>query len=122
MGLAKGAPFEKLTYRVNGLAMQVQSLLGPGHKEVVYQNALADKIREAGLEVEVEKRIEVYVGDSLVGLLYIDLFVENVLVVECKAFSHLTTKEDMAQVITYLAATGQQVGQLYNFGDLTPLV
>jgi phosphoribosylformylglycinamidine cyclo-ligase len=119
MGLIKDAPFAKLTYKVNGLAMQTQTLLGPGLKEAIYQRALADKIREAGLEVEVEKRIEVYVGDSLVGLLYIDLFVENVLVIECKAFSHMTTKEDIAQVITYLAAIGQPVGLLLNFGRTT---
>jgi phosphoribosylformylglycinamidine cyclo-ligase len=116
MPLIKNAPFAQLTYDVNGLAMKVHTLLGPGHKEATYQNALADQIREAGMAVEVEKRIEVYVGDSLVGLLYIDLFVENVLVVECKAFSHLTTDEDVAQVITYLAATGQRVGLLLNFG------
>jgi phosphoribosylformylglycinamidine cyclo-ligase len=116
MGLIADAPLKDLTYLVNGKAMQVHTQLGRGLKEAVYQNALADKLRETGLTVEVEKRVEVYVGDSLVGLLFIDLLVENKLIVECKAFSHLTTDEDVAQVITYLAATGQPVGLLLNFG------
>jgi len=116
VGLVTDVPFHDLCYKLNGLAMQVHNQLGPGHKEVTYQNALADKIRQADLAVEVEKQVEIYVGESLVGLLYIDLFVENAVVVECKAFPHLLTDEDTAQVITYLGATGQPVGMLYNFG------
>jgi hypothetical protein len=52
--------------------MEVHNQLGPGHKEITYQNALADKIRRADFAVHVEKRIEIYVGESLVGLLYLD--------------------------------------------------
>ena len=33
-----------------------------------------------------------------------------------KAFSHLLTNEEIAQVITYLAATGLPVDLLINFG------
>jgi hypothetical protein len=35
--------------------------------------------------------------------------------VECKALSHLLTKEELAQVITYQAATNLPVGLLINF-------
>ena len=55
-------------------------------------------------------------GGSLVGLLYLDLLFESAVVVECKAFSHMLTDEDRAQVITYLGATGQPIGILYHFG------
>jgi hypothetical protein len=37
-------------------------------------------------------------------------------VVEEKSFPHLLTDEEVAQVITYLAATGAAVGLLLNFG------
>ncbi len=112
-------PLDDLTYKVNGLAMQVQNELKPGHPEKYYQHRLATLCRDAGLQVEAEKRIEVRVGEDLIGYLYLDLWVEESLVVECKAFEHQLTNEEIGQVLTYLIATGCQVGMLYNFGRKT---
>ena len=116
MGLIKTS-LDDLTYAVNGLAMQVQSELKPGHREKIYQTSLAQKLIDAGLQAELEKRVEVYTNDTLVGYMYIDLWVEQVLVVECKAFNHQLTNDEVGQVIAYLAATGSPVGLLYNFGQ-----
>jgi GxxExxY protein len=44
------------------------------------------------------------------------LLVEGSVVVEVKAISHMLTDEELAQVITYLAATGLRAGVLINFG------
>jgi GxxExxY protein len=115
MGLAKDAPCSDITYKIIGAAMEVHNKLGPGHKEIVYQKALSAKMLEAGLSFE-EKAIEIFIDDVSVGLLYLDHLVEGVVVVEEKAFSHLLTDEEIAQVITYLAATGLPVGLLLNFG------
>ncbi|MBI5564690.1 MAG: phosphoribosylformylglycinamidine cyclo-ligase [Chloroflexi bacterium] len=109
-------PLDELTYKINGLAMHVQHELKAGHRERVYQFRLAELIGQAGLNVEMEKRVEVFVNDSLVGYMYLDLWVENMLVVECKALNHDVTNNEKGQVITYLAATGSPVGLLYNFG------
>jgi phosphoribosylamine--glycine ligase len=109
-------PYDDLTYLVSGLAMRVHSELRPGHQEKFYQRRLAELCREAGLRVELEKRVEVWVNDSLVGYLFLDLWINESLVVECKALSHGLTDREVGQVITYLAATGSPVGKLYNFG------
>jgi GxxExxY protein len=73
-------------------------------------------MREAGLKVSEEHHIEVYDGDRWLGRLYLDHLVEDCVVVEVKAFSHMLTNEEVAQVICYLAATGLRVGLLINFG------
>ena len=37
---------EPVTYRLNGLAMEVHNELGPGHRESVYHDALAAKLAQ----------------------------------------------------------------------------
>ena len=52
----------------------------------------------------------------MVGYLKLDLWIEERLVVECKALARPIGNEEIGQVLTYLAATGSQVGMIYNFG------
>lgn len=109
-------PLQELTYRVIGAAMAAHNKLGPGLKESAYHHALALELQEVGLSCQEEKAIEILLDGVSIGLLYIDLLVEESLVVEVKAISHMLTDEELAQVITYLAATGLSAGVLINFG------
>jgi phosphoribosylformylglycinamidine cyclo-ligase/phosphoribosylamine--glycine ligase/phosphoribosylformylglycinamidine cyclo-ligase len=117
-GLVK-TPLDELTYKVNELAMQTMRELRSGHKEEFYQRRLAELCRATGLQAEIEKRVEVWINDSMVGYLYLDLWIENSLVAKCKALSHDLTNHELHQVLVYLAATGSPVGMLYNFGQST---
>ncbi len=112
-------PLDELTYKVNGLAMQVMRELRSGHKEEFYQRRLAELVRAAGLQVVMEQRVEVWIDNSMVGYLYLDLWIENCLVVECKALNHDLTNHELHQILVYLAATGSPIGMLYNFGRST---
>jgi GxxExxY protein len=116
MPLAEDAPYHELTYAIIGAAIAVHNKIGPGHKEAVYQKMLTDEMLTRGLSVAPERAIEIVVDENVYGLLYLDHLVNEAVVVECKALSHLLTKEEIAQVITYLAATGLPVGLLFNFG------
>lgn len=107
---------DKLTYRVNGIAMGVQNELKPGHRERIYQQRLYQRLLSEGIHTDLEKHVEVYINDGLVGYMFLDLWVENALVVECKAHNYPFSKDEIGQVIAYLAATGSPVGLLYNFG------
>jgi phosphoribosylaminoimidazole synthetase len=107
---------DDLTYKVNGLAMQVHNELKPGHAEKFYQRRLKDLCIASGLAVEIEKRVDVWIEEKKIGYLILDLWIEEALVVECKAFSHHLSTDEAGQVMTYLTATGTPVGLLYNFG------
>jgi GxxExxY protein len=109
-------PYQDLKYAIIGAAMATHNKLGPGHKEAVYQKMLTEEMVARGLSVEAERAIEIVVDEQVYGLLYLDHLVNEAVVVECKALSHLLTREEVAQVITYLAATGLPVGLLLNFG------
>ena len=116
MGLVTDAPYHKLCYDIIGAAMFVHNKQGPGHREKLYQRSLTAKLRDTGLKVQEEVRVEIDFESRPVGRLYLDHLVEDAVIVEDKAFSHMLTNEDIAQVITYLAATGLPVGLLFNFG------
>ena len=110
------APHADVTCRIIGAAMAVHNELGPGHREEVYQRAMAMRLPIAGLVVEEQVPAEITMdsGDLLIYLL--DLLVEHEVIVELKALSHPLTNDDIAQVIDYLAATGLPIALLLNFG------
>ena len=114
--MSEGKPLEDLTYKVIGAAMKAHYALEPGLKEAAYQKALSLEMEKAGLSFEAEKAVTISLDGTEVGLLYLDHLVAGELVVEEKAFSHLLTQEEIAQVITHLCATGMKVGLLLNFG------
>jgi len=105
-----------ITYRIIGAAMRVRNALGPGLKEASYQAALSLELEKDGVGFRAEHAVEIYLDETTVGLLYLDHLVEGEVVVEEKALTHLLTNEEIAQVITYLCATGKRVGLLLNFG------
>lgn len=105
-----------LTYQVIGCAMKAHNALGPGLKEVHYEDALAIELSNAGIPFERQKPVEINLGESNVGVVILDLLVAEQLVVEVKARSWLLTDDEIGQVITYLAATELSVGLLINFG------
>jgi GxxExxY protein len=107
---------QEITFKVIGAAMHVHNELGPGLREVLYHRALSSAMREAGLAFESEKPVQIELGNEFVGLLYLDHFVEDKVVVESKVLPHLLTNDEIAQVITYLAVTEASVGLLLNFG------
>lgn len=116
MPLDSSVPYQDLTYRIIGAAMRVHGSMGPGLKEEHYQRALATQLRDKGLAVSEEFYVEIHHNGTWLGRLYLDLLVEESVIIETKAFPHLLTNEEVAQVICYLAATGYKVGLLFNFG------
>jgi GxxExxY protein len=87
-----------------------------GHLEKVYENALAHRLRKAGLDVKQQHPLKVYDEDgTLIGDYYADLLVDNRLVIELKAAKALAD-EHVAQLLGYLRASRIEHGLLMNFG------
>ncbi len=107
---------DDLIYKVNGLARQVYSELGPGQAEQKYQRRLAELCLKAGLTVEIEKQIEVWIANQLMGDLKLGLLLEERLIVACKASLHFIGSPEIEQMLTSLAAGAGKVGMIYNFG------
>ncbi|MFA4838535.1 MAG: GxxExxY protein [Candidatus Neomarinimicrobiota bacterium] len=107
----------KLTEQVIGLAIKVHRNLGPGFLESVYQAALAYELQKTEIRFEKEKSLSVKYADIVIEKGFrCDFFIDDHLVVECKAVNELTNI-DQAQILNYLKISGLQVGLLINFNS-----
>jgi GxxExxY protein len=100
---------------VIGCAFTVLNTLGAGFLEKVYENALMYELRAAGLSVVQQCSLGVHYKDVEVGEYFVDLLVEDMLVVELKTVKVLDEMHWM-QCTNYLKATGLQLCLLLNFG------
>jgi len=106
---------EELTHKIIGCAYTVFNKLGFGFLESVYQNAMVIELGKSDLNVEAEKPLKVYYGDQIVGDFYVDLYINEAVVVELKSVQSLN-KEHEVQLVNYLNALEKEIGLLINFG------
>jgi GxxExxY protein len=111
---ADGPRLNDLSGQVIGCAFTVLNTLGAGFLEKVYENALAEELRAAGLVVGQQCGVKVFYKDAVVGEYFVDLLVEGVLLVELKIVKELNDTHRM-QCTNYLKATGLQLCLLLNF-------
>lgn len=83
--------------------------------ESVYRDCLAYELRARGLDVLVEEPLSLRYKSLVVpNALFPDLLVNNAVVVELKTVPELDDDHE-AQLLTYLEASGCQLGILLNF-------
>ncbi|MGS2744315.1 GxxExxY protein [Halomonas sp. LS-001] len=105
---------EELTYRIRGAIFEVSNQLGSGFLESVYQKALAIELLALGLQVEIEKPVNIYYKQKIVGQHRLDILIEGKIILELKAQAQVPASAE-AQLINYLHATGLPIGLLVNF-------
>jgi len=94
---------------------EVWKEFGGAFKESVIDRALSISLKEKGLIVEDQKRIDLFFKNIKVGVCVIDKVVEDKIIIELKSKSFIT-QEDVAQFWRYLKATDYKLGFLINFG------
>ena len=107
-----------LSHAIIGAAIEVhRELGGPGLLESIYEEAFAFELAQSGFKVERQVEVPVvYKGKTLSKSFRIDLLVNDLVIIECKA-----TEEDhelyRSQCLTYLKLTGKRLGLVINFGQ-----
>ena len=93
-----------------------QHLGGPGLMEKIYEEALAFELANRGLEVKRQVAVPIiYKGHRISSDLRLDLLVDDLVVVECKAVSEYNPVFD-AQALTYLRLLDLRLALVINFG------
>lgn len=109
-------PEAELTKKIIGLAFDLFNEIGAGFPEKVYQNGLAEKLREADMNFVREKYCRIDLNGKRIGHFLVDFVVKDKVVVELKSRNELF-RRDMAQVINYLKINQLKIGLILLFAD-----
>ena len=109
---------DQITGEIINSAMYVHTALGPGLLESAYVTCLSAHLRKKGFKIMNEVPIRlVFDGIELDCAYRIDLLVEDLVVVECKAVKQLIPVHD-AQLLSHIRLGFHPVGLLINFHAL----
>ncbi|MCA9942267.1 MAG: GxxExxY protein [Anaerolineales bacterium] len=104
-----------ITEQIIGGAIAVHKALGPGLLESAYEACLVYELRQRGLKIEQQKELPIIYGDVKLDCGYrLDLFVEDLVIVELKAVDRLAPIHE-AQLLSYLKLADCRLGLLINF-------
>ena len=97
--------------------MEVYNILGKGHSEVTYKNALEFELTENKILFSREKQFKInYKGILLPNYYNADFVVEDKIILEVKDISCLTDSH-IKQTLNYLAISKYKLDLLVNFGE-----
>ena len=109
--------YREEAYRIIGLCMEVHGVLGKGHSEVVYKDALEYELSINQVPFSREKSYEIKYKDIILPRRYnVDFIVYDKIILEAKAIENLTNGH-IKQTLNYLAASKLKLGLLVNFGE-----
>jgi len=108
--------YKELSYKLQGIFMEVRKNFGPGHKEIVYQNAVAEELIATGIEFEKERNIKIYSPKTgkIMGNYRVDFLIENKIIIELKAVD-VIPKNFIDQIFSYLKNSEFELGYFVNF-------
>jgi len=106
---------DPLTERIIGAAIEVHKTLGPGLLESIYEEALCIEFELRAIPFQRQVEVDVHYKERIIKGQRLDLLIAGEVVVELKSVTNLPDVA-MAQVLSYLKATGLKRGLLINFG------
>lgn len=107
--------YNRLSNKIISACIEVHRELGPGLLESVYEECLAYELRSMGLYVERQVEIPVmYKGRETNKTFFMDLLVEDLIVLELKAVETVLPIHEV-QIVTYLRLADKKLGLLINF-------
>ena len=109
--------YREESYKIIGLCMEVHGILGKGHSEVVYKDALEYEFSINQIPFSREKSYKIEYKDIiLLRGFNADFVVYDKIILESKAIENLTNSH-VKQTLNYLAASKLKLGLLVNFGE-----
>lgn len=107
---------DPLTRKIIACAIEVHKQLGPGLLEKLYRESMLIELQLQGLEARKNVEIPVVYKGNSVGEYYIDILVEDKVILELKSVERHDPVFE-AQILSYMKLTGKKVGLRINFNS-----
>lgn len=106
--------YPELSYQITGSLFDVYNQIGYGHKEVVYQRALASEFSKRKIIYSEQLLSKIDYKGTEVGKYYFDFLVDGRVVVELKVRDFFS-KKDIEQLYSYLKSKNLKLGIIAHF-------
>ena len=103
--------FPELSYRIIGVLYEVYNELGYGHREIVYQRAIEEVLKEKEISYKRELYFPIYFKDKLISKYFLDFLIEDKVVLELKVAKDFY-QSDVNQILAYLKTKNYRLGIL----------
>ena len=108
--------FEWLAKQIFQAALEVHRTLGPGLLESVYEYALVKELQLRNISVFYQVKVPLfYKGFDTLKEFFIDILVENEIIIEIKSCEEGMRPVHQAQLLSYLKLSDKRLGFLINF-------
>ena len=105
------------TNKIIGICMEVHTILGKGHSEIIYGDALEYEFNKNKIPYNREMKFNITYKEIILPHHYFsDFVVFDKIILEIKAIQQLSSSE-IKQTLNYLAASKNKLGLLVNFGE-----
>lgn len=113
--LISEAELNQISSKIIAAAIDVHRELGPGLLESVYEYCFFEELTTRGLFVKKQVQLPIiYKGKALEKDFFIDLLVDDEIVIEIKAIETILPVHEV-QLVTYLKLANKRLGLLINF-------
>ena len=107
---------DSVTGKMISAAIEVHRILGPGLLESIYKEALCYELSKRCMHFERQKEVDAVYKEQVIKGQRLDLLINSEVIVEIKSVRRLE-EIFVAQVLSYLKATGIKRGLMINFGQ-----
>lgn len=114
INIKKELIYAKECYQIMGIVFEVFNKLGYGHKENIYQKALAGDFLKNKMEFKEQLRCKVKYKDDDLGIYILDFLLLDKIILEIKQ-KNFISRRDISQLYRYLRATGLKLGIIITF-------
>jgi GxxExxY protein len=108
--------YEDLSYKIRGCVFTVYNNLGFGHKENIYQKALALEFKNNLLNFTAEESLPIIYQNKKIGIYKPDFIIDKKIIIEIKSVPFMP-KSYETQLTYYLKGTNYKLGFIINFGS-----